>query len=98
MKMIEKCCREICVQKEIDPDQLVSPFMPTFINAAPLINGFYIPPVGTFCKAWQLFEHYVKIVLTVMEEPTEKMIEDGEEVDSSAPDVWEAMIKSAMGN
>jgi hypothetical protein len=66
MKMIEKCCRAICKEKEIDPDALVSPFMPTFVNASPLINGFYIPPIGTFCKAWQLFEHYVEIIFATI--------------------------------
>lgn len=65
--MIEKCCRAICKEKEIDPEALVCPLTPVYLNATPLINGFYIPPVGTFCKAWQLFEHYVKIILTTIE-------------------------------
>ena len=61
MKMLEKCCRKICEKKEINPDKLVCPFIPDFVNAAPLINGFYIPPSTTVCKAWQLFEEYVKV-------------------------------------
>jgi hypothetical protein len=77
MNIIEKCCRAICEAKEIDPDTLVSPLMPVFINASPLINGFYIPPVGTFCKAWQLFEHYVRIVLEELKNDAEDdIVED----------------------
>lgn len=76
MNTIERCCRAICEQKEIDPDALVSPFMPNFINASPLINGFFIPPIGTFCKAWQLFEHYVKIVLMELKNDAEDDVVD----------------------
>ena len=61
MKILEKCCRAICKAKGIDPDALVAPFIPNFVNAAPLINGFYIPPHTAICKAWQLFEEYVKV-------------------------------------
>lgn len=61
MKTLEKCCRAICKAKEIDPDKLVCPFMPVFINAAPLINGFEVPPPAAMCKAWELFKEYVEI-------------------------------------
>ena len=60
MKTLEKCCRKICEEKQIDPDRLVAPFIPEFVNAAPLINGFYIPPHTAICKAWELFQEYIE--------------------------------------
>ena len=61
MKMLEKICRAICHDKEIDPDRLACPFIPEFINATPLINGFFVPPPAASCKTWELFKEYVEI-------------------------------------
>jgi hypothetical protein len=64
MKMLEKCCRKICEEKELEADKLVCPLIPVFINATPLINGFELPPREAICKMWELFVPYVKVAFT----------------------------------
>lgn len=61
MKTLEKCCRAICEKKGLDPDKLVCPLIPVFINATPLINGFELPPKDAICRMWELFQEYVKV-------------------------------------
>lgn len=68
MTLIEKCCRVICTVKEIDPDAIVCPLMPVFVNAAPLINGFFVPPNNVTCKAWELFKPYMEMMLLTLEQ------------------------------
>jgi hypothetical protein len=67
MQIIEKVCRRIAKEKGMNPDDLACPVMPVFVNAAPLINGFIVPPSTATCKVWQLFEHYVEMVFEELE-------------------------------
>ena len=72
MNLVEKICRKICEEKKMNPDDLACPVMPVFINAAPLINGFIVPPPTAICKVWQLFEHYVEIAFLQINEHLEE--------------------------
>lgn len=67
MTPIEKCCRAICVAREINADALVCPMRPDYVNALPLINGFYIPDSEHIMPAWKYFEQYVQIILSTLE-------------------------------
>ena len=67
MTPIEKCCRAICAAREINADALICPMHPEYVNALPLINGFYIPDAEYVMPAWKYFKQYVQIILSALE-------------------------------
>jgi len=80
MTPIEKCCRAICAERKINADALVCPMQPDYVNALPLMNGFFIPSSEFIMPAWQYFETYVRIILTTLENDKELDAMDDAEV------------------
>lgn|ERR1700742_1129544 len=67
MTPIEKCCRAICAHKKLEADALVCPLAPDYVNALPIMNGFFIPPSEMIMPLWKYFEEYVKVILETLQ-------------------------------
>lgn len=71
----EKISRLLCEAKDMDPDKIMCPLKPEYVNALPLINGFYIPEENLQIPAWKMFEPYVQVMFAVLGKHLKEMSE-----------------------
>ena len=65
-KLIERICRNICNQQNINSEKLVCKMMPELINY-PYMAGFFLPNPQYTMPAWMLYIDVVKMALDAIE-------------------------------